>query len=40
MWPFRRKNKAQSEVTMTLSGDRFGNDDWATYQARLNGPNA
>lgn len=40
MWPFRRKKKTESVVTMTLSGDRFGNDDWAKYQARLNSPNA
>jgi hypothetical protein len=40
MWPFRRKKKVSPVGTITISGDRFGNDEWAEYQARMNGPNA
>ena len=41
MWPFRRKKQNVSPVgTITTSGERFGNDMWAEYQARVTGPNA
>jgi hypothetical protein len=40
MWPFRRKKaKAQPVVTMTISEGRIQSNEWAAYQARLDGPN-